>query len=115
MENYVFEEDYDVVVMRFCTGNLDREGLGRFLKQARAHLKVEKKGKTRNESPGAFIVVAAKVIEDHETAKKEKSREFRSKGELEQIFDEAELLTYKKKGKSVLPGAYRPVMLWALY
>ena len=36
MENYIFKEKYDAIIMWFCAKNLDKKALLDFLKQAKA-------------------------------------------------------------------------------
>ena len=101
--------------MVWCVGYLTQPELVAFLRQAKARLLTLEGRVTRHRPPESYIFIFENLRSDEYTQFEWKGQRVRSQKELEDIFDEAGLLTFKKIGPVAMPDPYGQVMAWALY
>ena len=109
METFHFGSTYHLISLNWALGYAaDPVGFLRRCKAALASGRV-----TRASEPQAFILVLDTISETDEE-QRELGQTIRSEAALEQLFKEAGLLLYKKKGPYDLHD-FQSLMVWALY
>ena len=122
MQSYWWPSSFTAVFMVWCVGYLERHELVEFLKRAKIHLQhgeqgegQMRRGPTRHTPPRSFVFVLDNVRPADQTLFRLKGQWVRSQQELEEIWVEAGLLTYKKEGPLQMPADQLDVVVWALY
>ena len=104
-----------MIFMVWCVGYLNSSELQTFLRTARENLSIQNNRPTRQTGPGSYIIVFDYVRNEEEEIYEEKGQLVRTGKELEDIFDDAGLVIYKKSEREAMPKNYRDVQVWALY
>jgi SAM-dependent methyltransferase len=109
MQTFTWTYQYDMIFMVWCFGYLKSPELVDFLRKAQKNLSGPFCRPTRQTGPGKYIIVFDNVRNEEEEIYEEKGQTIRTGKELEDIFDEAGLVVYKRSEREAMPKEYRDV------
>ena len=66
MQNYLWKDDYNAIVLRWCIGYLNDSEVKKFLQKAQSHLSESEGRITKKEKACSFIFVVDCVLDDGE-------------------------------------------------
>ena len=114
MEEFITENKYNCIVLRYCSGYLDRSGLRSFLIKLAAMLKEDKSRSQRAQQRGSFIIVQDQVQDEDRLGMMEFGQIVRRRTLFEKIFKEANLLVFDQEGPRMVHKDMLGLMTWAL-
>ena len=114
MEDYLWEEQYTCMLLRWGVGYLDDQLLERFLRRAACHLHLREISADYFANPRSYIVVLDYVAPPRARIGPVKGRLIRNEHDLLQIFNGAGLHVYRKSPLVELHADHYPVKAWSL-